>query len=315
VGFISDFIQTGTNKWNLNALHSIFDDVSVLEISKIHISLDTQTRYFWTFSTFGKFSTKSAYLQLQESLPALPTLDGVSSSFWKKLWKLKLNDRSRFFLWKIAWNILPTRERLQSIFLSPDSIDSCPLCNQDVDSLSHQFFRCTFVRIIWRLSPWPIDSSVLSFSSNVDWIKVILSPGKYLHIPLDEHHHFQIFAAVACDYLWTSRNKAYHDGISINALSLSCQINKVAKEHSQAWFSLSPSPIIEKWLPPPQSSFKINFDTAIRENFSAQSAVCRNHQGQITKAVSIINPPCQPNMGEALAAQLAISLAVSLNLS
>jgi ABC-type glucose/galactose transport system permease subunit len=62
---------------------------------------------------------------------------------------------------------------------------------------------------------------VLAFVSNVDWIKVILASGKFLHIPKEEHHYFQIFAAVACDFLWTSWNKAYHEGISINALSLS----------------------------------------------------------------------------------------------
>jgi hypothetical protein len=45
VGSISDFIQIGTNQWNLNALASVFDNVLVLEISKIHISLNTQTSY------------------------------------------------------------------------------------------------------------------------------------------------------------------------------------------------------------------------------------------------------------------------------
>jgi hypothetical protein len=52
-------------------------------------------------------------------------LPGVFSDFWKKIWKLNLNDRSRFFLWKILWNILPTRERVNSIFSSLDSLSNC----------------------------------------------------------------------------------------------------------------------------------------------------------------------------------------------
>jgi hypothetical protein len=41
VVFISDFIKVGMNQWNLNALNSVFDEASVVEILKIHISLDT----------------------------------------------------------------------------------------------------------------------------------------------------------------------------------------------------------------------------------------------------------------------------------
>jgi hypothetical protein len=67
--------------------------------------------------------------------------------------------------------------------------------------------------------------------------------------------------------------------------------------------------IVEKWIPTPYSIFKINFDIAIRDIFSAQPAVCRNHKGQIIKLVTQVNQFCQPYMGEALAAQLAVSLA------
>ena len=42
--------------------------------------------------------------------------------------------------------------------------------------------------------------------------------------------------------------------------------------------------------------------------------MCRNSKGNIVKAISQINPSCNPNYGEALAAQLAASLAASMNL-
>jgi hypothetical protein len=45
-----------------------------------------------------------------------------------------------------------------------------------------------------------------------------------------------------------------------------------------------------------------------------QATVCRDSKGHIIKALSRINPPCDANYGEALAAQLAASLAVSLDL-
>jgi len=96
---------------------------------------------------------------------------------------------------------------------------------------------------------------------------------------------------------------------------LSRQINKVSLEHSIAWQHLSDLSVVEKWTPPPSSTFKINFDTAIRDTFSAQAAVCRDDHGQINKMDTQISPPCHPNMGEALAAKLASQLTLSLHLT
>jgi hypothetical protein len=56
------------------------------------------------------------------------------------------------------------------------------------------------------------------------------------------------------------------------------------------------------------SSFKINFDIAIRDFFSAQAVVCRNHNGHIIRTVSQISLPCLPNFDEALATLLAVFL-------
>jgi hypothetical protein len=115
---------------------------------------------------------------------------------------------------------------------------------------------------------------------------------------------------VACDILWFYRNKAFHDGVSFNARSVSPHINKISLEHFQAWHSLS-FVLVEKWIPPPLNWVKINFDIVIRDSFSAQAAVCHNSEGQILHMISHISS-CSPNMGKALAAQLAISLASSL---
>jgi hypothetical protein len=46
-----------------------------------------------------------------------------------------------------------------------------------------------------------------------------------------------------------------------------------------------------------------------------QAAVCRDSKGKIIKAIAQTNPPCEPTYGEALAAQLATSLAADLKLT
>jgi hypothetical protein len=143
-------------------------------------------------------------------------------------WKLNLNDRLRLFIWKAAWNLFPTMEWLNAIFSSLDSVAVCPLCKGGEDSIQHLFFKCIFARVIWRHSFWPIDSLSFNFTNMLDWIKVIISPGATLKIPKEDHYRFQILAVVACDFLWSSRNKAYHENLSFDALNLSRKIIKVS---------------------------------------------------------------------------------------
>ena len=126
-------------------------------------------------------------------------------------------------------------------------------------------------------------------------------------------HKFQIFASVACDILWFYRNKAFHDGVSFEACNVFAHINKIAIKHFQAWLSVFDAPV-EKWIPLASNWIKINFDAAIRDTFSTQAAVCHSSEGHIIHMASLISPSCSPNMGEALVAQLAISVAHSLNL-
>jgi hypothetical protein len=156
---------------------------------------------------------------------------------------------------------------------------------------------------------------VLYFPNILNWIKAIISPKLVLNIPKTDHHYFQIFVAVACDLLWFSRNKAFHDGIAFDALQLSRNVNKVSMEHLVASKSVPTKSVDDKRIPPPPSIFKINFDTSIRDSFSLQAAVCRNHNGQIIQQVTQVSQPCHPNMGESLAARLAVSLAISLRLN
>jgi hypothetical protein len=179
-------------------------------------------------------------------------------------------------------------------FLFSDA--SCCLCSSSTDSLVHLFFSCPIARVIWRNSLWPLDIQALCISYMVDWLQVILHP-QVIGIPASESHFFQIFAAVACDQIWYARNKAHHENLVPNALSISAKINPISTEHNMAWNSkVSLFPPV--WSKPTASTFKINFDTTIREQFSAKSLVCRDSTGAIYMEAS----------AALLAAQLSLSL-------
>jgi hypothetical protein len=65
---------------------------------------------------------------------------------------------------------------------------------------------------------------------------------------------------------------------------------------------------------PTASTFQINFDIAIKEPFSTQSAVCRDSTRAIIQCFAQISPPCSAIYGEASAALLSAQLSLSLKL-
>jgi hypothetical protein len=309
---LSDLINPNST-WNIPLISSLFDTHSVREIKKTAISSPSISEFLWTPSSSGKFTTSSAYRFISSLRVSAYSTPFVPAQ-WKQLWKLKLNARLKLFLWKIAWDIVPSKARLQAVFpISPDD-SMCPLCNMEEDSLLHLFFNCSFARIAWRSSFWPLDSQAWSSLSLSSWVQGIISPHAAFGIPKDDVHLFQIFSAVLCDRLWFCRNKAIHEGSIPDISKLALSIKKTASAHAAAWGSVAATEE-QAWCPPLEGHYKLNFDTAIRDHFSAQAAVCRDHTGAIVKAISQISPPCSPAYGEAQGALLAASLASQMQLS
>jgi exonuclease III len=233
---IADLIYPSSMTWRLDLLHFLFSSASVAEILKISIR-STFDYCLWTPSTTGIFTTKFAHHLLSSSTYHLPS--PLPPSSWKSLWKLKINHRLKLFLWKMIWNIIPTKFRIsQSLLSSPMDI-SCSLCSGPIDSVLHLFFSCPIARVVWRQSFWPLDILAFNIADMTDWFSIILNPAR-IGIPLEDFHKFQIFAMVACDHIWFSRNKAHHEDLVPDALAISAHINKLVQEHFLAWKSSLP---------------------------------------------------------------------------
>lgn len=99
---------------------------------------------------------------------------------------------------------------------------SCPMCNSNVETIEHVFLGCDIARIIWIQSDWNIDAFESFHISS--WIKAISEPSKYLEIPSKEVHDFQLFAAIAMDMIWYSRNQVVHNSSKIDMPSLLKQL-------------------------------------------------------------------------------------------
>lgn len=161
----------------------------------------------WTASSSGCFT-----LLLLNRLIIFTLLKGLPNFFQccplvgKAFGNSSLLIGLNFFLWKMVWNIVPTKSRI-SLSMHYGLDTSCSLCSNSNDSLLHLFFFCHIARVIWINSLWPLDILPLHISSMFDWLNIILHP-EMIGIPLVDTHFFQIFAMVACDHIWFSRNKA-----------------------------------------------------------------------------------------------------------
>lgn len=108
---VSHFVLIATRSWDVNLLNNTFDRPSVNSILQIHLPPHgAEDKLVWTPDSKVLFMVKSAYKQ--NSLDRLSSLHPSPSINWKKLWRLNMHERLKFLLWKMPWDILPSRQTI-----------------------------------------------------------------------------------------------------------------------------------------------------------------------------------------------------------
>jgi hypothetical protein len=301
---ISDLILPGNRSWNIDLLSDLFTPLSVQAIKNIYLSPSPiPDRLVWTSSSSRLFSVKAAHESFSSLLAPSSTL--LNPLDWTSLWSLKIQHRLKHFLWKVVWNILPTRSNIFK-FSHTVTVDelSCPLCDGPIETLTHIFLDCPFARAVWRYCSWPINTATFANLPLHEWAKAVINPSTLLGIPINYVHDFQLTALITMDYIWMARNCLIHGGAYPDPHVCHKAIIGSIQKHSKAWADSQSSPL--QWSPPPHGSFKVNFDVAVRPNFSVASAVLSSHNGWILAARTQQLPPSEASFGEASAALLAV---------
>uniref|UniRef100_A0A803NWY4 Reverse transcriptase n=1 Tax=Cannabis sativa TaxID=3483 RepID=A0A803NWY4_CANSA len=209
-----------------------------------------QDRLIWRDATDGSFSVKQTYLSLIK-----PRL-GLVNPLWSKIWKAPLQERVKFFLWKVGMNILPCGTRIQAIF---GTTRRCVLCNDAEDSLLHLFFHCPFA----RACVVPIRLDAVRFTQ---------------------------FAALLCYSLWETRNRAFHDGSLPRPMDVLAKTVKLVEEFRQALVINSES-VLENFgecraIPHEPRDFNFYVDAAVRGNEAYLAVVVFDRTGGFVDALS-----------------------------
>ena len=116
----------------------------------------------------------------------------------------QLHERLKMLLWRIALNILPTRQRLQEL----RQLDAkCPLCNCEEESSIHLFKECVVVKALWFGGRWNVRIDHWPSMSIFQLVQFVVDPPlNFLSTELTEAQ-FQTMVVVIWEQIWSIRNK------------------------------------------------------------------------------------------------------------
>ena len=151
------------------------------------------------------------------------------SYIWRVIWKIKAPPKILAFLWKIQWNILPTR-----VFISLRIVgvpNFCPWCGRRQESISHLFWECTLAIWGWNyIGKWWNVPGIVRRSGSfslVGLLKISSSPlGKEI---------WKIVVAAVLWSIWLARNELVFNN---KRISESCFI-KLINLRVNKWGSVS----------------------------------------------------------------------------
>lgn len=206
--FVEDLICQSSKMWNVPLLESLFDDETVQAIIQIDIpSSPYPDQMCWIPNRSGDFSVKSAYYTDQS--PRFDETIDPNSSLLSRIWKSKLLERLKTFLWRCIVGALPTKQILATKF--PIDSDCCLLCNSEVESIDHVFIHCPLARAIW-FSVWGLRIDMIGIGSLSQLIEFFLDNPEALY-QVSQVDSI-IGGSITLEDLWKYRNGGVCESVS-----------------------------------------------------------------------------------------------------
>ena len=218
---VANLINWEINAWRIGLFEEMFDQVSVSAILRISLPLVPRAdKLTWVADPKGVFTVKSAMVLLQRiTWPAIP------NPIWLKFWKCKMHERLKTLIWRIGCGALPTNLNFFSGMAKGDPC--CPLCNADVESIAHLFFKCQAKKMFWFGTCWVIRVDLFLVNEDIDVVKLVVNPPiphSAQGMPKQNLEFASIQIALTLETIWRFRNQLVHQSkienpmVSIKAL-------------------------------------------------------------------------------------------------
>lgn len=116
------------------------EDVDVIAAIPISTTND-EDKWIWHFCSNGMYSVKSGYkLARRLSVDQESTSNDAQSLWWKALWKAKVPQKIKIFIWKAFHGCLPTMYSLWR--RGVDTSPVCHWCRVKWETVDHALCGC-----------------------------------------------------------------------------------------------------------------------------------------------------------------------------
>ena len=95
-------------------------------------------------------------------------------TLWPSLWKLRMHERLKVFLWRLVSNALPTNLCINQKTGVGDPI--CPLCGKKDESYSHIFLKCQVIKPIWFGLSWGLYPERIPAVNSYELLNFVINP-------------------------------------------------------------------------------------------------------------------------------------------
>jgi hypothetical protein len=314
--YVSDLIDQTTRTWNTGLISEVFLEEEAELIRSIPLSpLPVEDRLIWRGTKNGLFSVRSAYYMEMENIA---NLQGSMSKpdegrNWKEIWKLKVPNVVKHFLWKALNNLLPTRTNLAKKGVIQDTI--CPICENKDETVEHILWSCPSSKDVWGGGPrrlQKLDATESNFTNLFEKL-----------IKRCDKEDLELFAVTARK-IWLRRNSVIHGEFFSHPTQLlrdaQNSLEDFQRIHSGNGDDMqTSSEIVEaKWEPPPENMLKMNWDAGINNTGGLVGIrlIARDFRGYCLAARSLsVEAHTDAATAEALAAVHAIMFCKELGLS
>ncbi|GLU15614.1 hypothetical protein SLE2022_320890 [Rubroshorea leprosula] len=154
--------EDGRWRWNLKWKRDLREWEKVMEkelldaITPIQPNQGNEDKWLWILDSKAGYSTKSAY-QFLTSRP-----HRTEEVPYKKIWNPLVPNKICTMVWQLVQNRIPTKfELFKRGVLSNESMLTCAMCEEDVETSNHLFLHCQKAYNIWGkcLKWWGISSA------------------------------------------------------------------------------------------------------------------------------------------------------------
>uniref|UniRef100_A0A803QR46 Uncharacterized protein n=1 Tax=Cannabis sativa TaxID=3483 RepID=A0A803QR46_CANSA len=256
---VDSLFHVHDRSWDDSLVRDMFnvrDSTLILSIPLSFSAIDDH--WAWIGEKTGYFSVKSAYKLLQTQKSNRP--GDNNSSFWRKLWHLKIPPKVKNFMWRAVSDVLPTCLQLSSKGVSVSPM--CPVCHHTAESATHILLSCPFALSCWQ------KADLVPYGNFVGTV------GHFLHLVfIGFDDDISCHVGMLCWSLWKAKNTLVWD----KKASSPSQVVSSSWTTLDHWIKaqdkmslLSPSMLdvgnnFEHWTKPTDNTIKITVDGAIFE--------------------------------------------------